>query len=324
LDAASKAVAMQGAKSAQIAAGVMKALDAITVAEKTGRAKPVKELLAAQLARWEALARGEKVDLDIVPTGFQLLDHALGGGGPKGQMTVIAGRPGMGKSSLARAIMVNQGRTGLRSIMFSLEVPAHGVVNAMVASEAGMTVQQVRKPDLRNQVQAAKLLGAHSRIISLPIEIRDEGAADLHAIRAEITRAHQRAPLDCVFVDHIAFVESGSAAKSYSREQEVAGFSRGLLKIAVDFGVWVCCLAQLNRKVEDRADHRPQLADLRESGSIEQDANQVILLYRDGYYSHDDADVSAEAIIAKNRDASCGIVPMIFRPECVRFEDARE
>lgn len=253
------------------------------------------------------------VDLDKKTSGLHL-----------GDVTVVAARPGMGKSALALSMLLDAAKDGSASAFFSLEMPKEQLVMRAFAMEAGVALT-----DLRNgKVSAAdmeRLLRAKVKLDPLPMYITDKAAISLTELAAAIRsrntllEADGKAPLKLVAVDYIQLMKG---PRSQSREQEVSAISRGLKQVAKDMGVHVLAVAQLNREAEKRDSKKPRLSDLRESGAIEQDADNVLFIYRAAYYAEDSDEKlkhRAELILAKQRNGPTGEVRAHFNPETTRF-----
>ena len=280
----------------------------------------------------DAAARGQR--LTGIPTGFTRLDVMLSGL-HDGELTIIAARPGMGKSGLASAIAINvaswDGDTVIGVAFFSVEMPGEQIAIRAVCSEARVSVGRVRAGYI-SDADWNSLTPAASKIHGVDVWLDDRSHLNVLEIRAEVRRLQAEYDLPAsdntkprkiglVIVDYLQLM-SGVADHS-NREQEVAEISRGLKRLAKELRVPVIALAQLNRAVETRGkDKRPQLSDLRESGSVEQDADNVIFIYREEYYNEDtDAKGIAELVIAKQRNGPTGTVKVKFTGEHTRFDN---
>ena len=213
-----------------------------------------------------------------MPTGFIELDELTNGLHP-GQMIVVAARPAVGKSTLgidiARAAAIKH---NMAAAVFSLEMSRTEITMRILSAEATIQLQDLRK-GLKNQEQWTKLARIMGKISNAPLFIDDSPNMSLMEIRAKCRRLKQQHNLRIVVIDYLQLMSSGK--KVESRQQEVAEFSRALKLLAKELEVPVIAISQLNRGPEQRTDKRPQMSDLRESGSIEQDADVVILLHRD-------------------------------------------
>lgn len=294
--------------------------------------KPI--VIESMQALMKAYERGAKII--GTATGFTKLDRILGGL-HEGDLLLIAARPGIGKTSLALNIATNiaekrgDGGTGASVVVFSLEMPREQLANRMVCTEAKVDLAKLRTGDLNRQDWGA-LIEAAERIAGMPIWIDDFSSLSIMEMRGKIRRIQTQAsagecpPLRLVVLDYIQLMRGNPMASS--REQQVSGISRDLKLIAKDMRVPVIALSQLNRSCETRntKDKRPQLSDLRESGSLEQDADTVIFIYRDDYYDKDNPEVSglAELIVAKQRNGPTGTVKVRFNKSCTRFDNLLE
>lgn len=243
-----------------------------------------------------------------VPTGIAALDEMTGGLHP-GQFVVIAGRPGMGKSVLGVEIARNLAmRHKQPAAVFSLEMSRQEVFNRIAAAETGTSLKRITNGTLSVD-EWADINDAVARTERAPLLIDDSAPLGLAEIVAKARRAHARRKLRLIVVDYLQLVTTGRRRSDVNREQEVSEISRGLKLLAKELEVPVIAAAQLNRNVEARSDKRPQLSDLRESGSVEQDSDIVIMLYREAYYNAKTGRPrELELIAAKNRHGPKGTV----------------
>ena len=254
-----------------------------------------------------------------VPTDFIEFDE-LTGGLHGGQMIVIAARPGVGKSTLAldiaRSAAIHHQMT---TVFFSLEMSRTELAMRILSAEGKISMGRLKKGDLDTEgwTNLATLQG---RIDSAPLVIDDSPNMTLMEIRAKCRRLKQRNDLKLVVLDYLQLMSSGK--KVESRQQEVSEFSRSLKLLAKELDVPVIALSQLNRGSEQRTDKRPMVSDLRESGSIEQDADMVILLHREDMYNPDSERVGeADMIIAKHRGGPTRTIPLAFSGKYSRFNN---
>ena len=252
-----------------------------------------------------------------VPTDFIEFDE-LTGGLLGGQMIVIAARPGVGKSTLAldiaRSAAIHHQMT---TVFFSLEMSRTELAMRILSAEGKISMGRLKKGDLDTEgwTNLATLQG---RIDSAPLFIDDSPNMTLMEIRAKCRRLKQRNDLKLVVLDYLQLMSSGK--KVESRQQEVSEFSRSLKLLAKELDVPVIALSQLNRGSEQRTDKRPMVSDLRESGSIEQDADMVILLHREDMYNPDTDRVGeADMMIAKHRGGPTRTIPLAFSGKYSRF-----
>lgn len=269
----------------------------------------------------EAAAAGDVPDIGV-HTGLKDVDRILGAMEPK-QLLVLAGRPAMGKSALAMGIAQHVARTHT-VLIFSLEMAAPLIVRRMLASESRVPGEKLKTGLGISSHDLDAILYAVNVLAPLHLLIDDQ-SADLDSIVAECHRAAHSPgpPLGLIVIDYMQLMAGSTAAvRGRNREQEVAGISRALKRLASTLGVPVLALSQLSRGVESRPNKRPLLSDLRESGAIEQDADVVLFVYRDEYYHPDTEDQGvAEVIAAKVRDGQPATAKVAFNNKIVRFSD---
>lgn len=258
-----------------------------------------------------------------VPTGFKDLDELTSGLQPS-DLIILAGRPAMGKTSLALSIARNIAfDAGGRVAVFSLEMSKEQIVTRLLCSEARVGNSRVRSGKL-GESDFPRLVDAASRMAQADIMIDETPALPVMEMRAKARRLHREKPLSVIVIDYLQLMRS-SLRRTEHREQEISDISARLKGLAKELSVPVIALSQLNRAVESRTDKRPIMADLRESGAIEQDADIIGFVYRDEVYNPDTADKGvAELIISKHRNGSVGTVRMAFQGEYTRFEDLAE
>jgi len=264
-------------------------------------------------------ASGRDGQMVGVPTGFTELDTLTNGLHP-GQLILIAARPALGKSTLAldfaRAAAITN---GLPAIFFSLEMGRSEIAMRLLSAESNIFLQKLRKGDVRAD-DWTTLASTRGRIADAPLYIDDSPNMTLVEIRAKCRRLKQKAGLKLIVIDYLQLMTSGK--KVESRQQEVSEFSRALKLLAKELQVPVIALSQLNRGPEQRVDKKPALSDLRESGSLEQDADMVILLHRESAYEKESSRPGeADLIIAKHRNGPTGTVTVAFQGAFSRFAD---
>ncbi len=252
-----------------------------------------------------------------IPTGFTNLDtytHGL----HSGQLVIVAARPSVGKSTFALDIARNAAiRNNQATIFFSLEMGRSEIAMRMLSAESGIYLQSMRKGTL-TEGDWAKLAAVRGKINDAPLYIDDSPNMSLVEIRAKCRRLAQQVDLKMVVIDYIQLMSSGK--KVESRQQEVSEFSRALKLLSKELGVPVVALSQLNRQPEQTKDKRPELSHLRESGSLEQDADVVILLHREGLFEKDHPRAGeADLILAKQRNGPTGTVTVAFQGQYSRF-----
>jgi len=240
-------------------------------------------------------------------------------------LIIVAGRPGMGKTAFALNIAANAAYSGVGAAVFSLEMAKEQLVLRMLCSEARVNSSKVRSGYLgeRDFPQLAKAAG---RLHEAPIYIDDTPAISVLELRAKARRLlrDRSKKVGLIVVDYLQLMRGMGNANN--REQEISEISRSLKALAKELNVPVIALSQLNRRVEDRSERRPQMSDLRESGAIEQDADVIMFIYRDEVYNKNNDDVKgkAEVIIAKQRNDPTDTINLTFLGEFTRFENYTE
>ena len=263
------------------------------------------------------LAQNRGGGLTGIPTGFTNLDtytHGL----HSGQLVIVAARPSVGKSTFALDIARNAAiRNNQATIFFSLEMGRSEIAMRMLSAESGIYLQSMRKGTL-TEGDWAKLAAVRGKINDAPLYIDDSPNMSLVEIRAKCRRLAQQVQLKMVVIDYIQLMSSGK--KVESRQQEVSEFSRALKLLSKELNVPVVALSQLNRQPEQTKDKRPELSHLRESGSLEQDADVVVLLHREGLFEKDHPRAGeADLILAKQRNGPTGTVTVAFQGQYSRF-----
>jgi replicative DNA helicase len=285
---------------------------------------PIKGLLVDEFERIDRL-HAAGTDLTGTPSGLKALDRVLSGFQPS-NLLILAARPGMGKTSLALGFARHVGVTArLPVAIFSLEMSRQEVTQRLMCAEALVDSQALRTGKLRED-DWSRLTAAASRLSDAPIYIDDSAGLNVMEIRSKARRLKSvEKGLSLIVVDYLQLMSGGE--HSESRVQEISHISRSLKLLARDLDTPVLALSQLSRAVESRTDKRPILSDLRESGSIEQDADVVMFIYRDEYYNKDSETNKgiAELIVAKHRSGATDAMDLAFRQKYTLFSDlARE
>ena len=283
----------------------------------------IKKILYPTFERIEALQKAQG-GITGVATGFPDLDE-MTGGFQKGDLVIIAARPSMGKTAIVTGVALHAAIThNVPVALFSLEMSKEQLVQRMLCSEALVDLSRLLRGRLTDD-DYVRLAQAAGHLNTAPIWIDDSGSLSVLEMRAKARRLKADQPdLGLIIVDYIQLMQASGRAEN--RQQEVSEISRGLKALAKELSVPIIALSQLSRAPEQRADHRPQLSDLRESGSLEQDADLVMFLYRPEYYlspaeaQEKGLQGKAELIIGKQRNGPTGIVELYFRKECTRFE----
>ena len=257
-----------------------------------------------------------------LPTGFKALDGLLGGF-QKSDLVVFAGRPGMGKTSWMLTVALNAARRGARVAIFTMEMGVEQLVQRLISMETGIKIQQLRTATISAR-EHTRLTEAIGRISNLPLFIDDTPSISPVEMRTKCRRLQHEYGLDIVMVDYMQLMSAGKAYEN-NRVQEISYISRSLKELARELNVSLLSTAQLSRAVEQRQDKRPQLSDLRESGSIEQDADAVMFLYRDEVYNPDTTEFpnQADVLLSKHRHGPTGTVQLYFEKSITKFMDVK-
>ncbi|MFI5782629.1 replicative DNA helicase [Nocardia sp. NPDC051570] len=279
---------------------------------------PLQELLQPTLDELDAIAGHGGLPAGVL-TGFAELDDLTNGFHP-GQMIVIAARPGSGKSTLAMDVMRHASiKHSMASVIFSLEMSRSEITMRLLSAETGVKLADMRTGRMRDD-DWTKLARRMSEISEAPLFVDDSPNMTIMEIRAKARRLKQRHDLRLIIIDYLQLMTSGK--KVESRQQEVSEFSRMLKLLAKELEVPLIAVSQLNRGPEQRVDKRPMVADLRESGSIEQDADMVILLHRPDAFDRDDPrQGEADLIIGKHRNGPTGTITVAHQLHYSRFTD---
>ena len=255
-----------------------------------------------------------------LPTGFKALDGLLGGF-QKSDLIVFAGRPGMGKTSWILTVALNAARRGARVALFTMEMGVEQTVQRLISMETGIRIQQLRSADISAR-EHTRFTEAVGRISNLPLFIDDTPSITPIEMRTKCRRLQHEYGLDLVMIDYMQLMSAGKAYEN-NRVQEISYISRSLKELARELNVTILSTAQLSRAVEQRQDKRPQLSDLRESGSIEQDADAVMFLYRDEVYNPDTTEFpnQADVMLSKHRHGPTGTIQLYFEKSITKFMD---
>jgi replicative DNA helicase len=260
-----------------------------------------------------------------ISTTFPQIDQVNGGFRP-GQLIVIGARPSVGKSALMGAIATEAARAGHSTGIISLEMPAHDVFGRMVSYDTGVPFADIDRSRIEEAAQRNYIYNSISRLAALPLWFSDTAQVSIHDIRAKAETLKRRHGLGMLIVDYLQLVEDSSNSRQ-NREQAISQISRGLKMLAMNLGIPVIALSQLNRESENRTNKRPSMADLRESGAIEQDADIIMLLHRDwrcgvttDAHGHS-TEHQADLIIPKWRNGSPLDLKLHFNPHTMRFSE---
>lgn len=255
---------------------------------------------------------------EVFPTGFPSLDRLLDGGYQRQQVYILAGRPSMGKTTIMMNMLKHSLLCGRRSLFFSQETKKEKLRAMLLASETGINTKFIeRKRNLTDQMKR-DIIAAGGRLFSNgDYHVVDKCGVTAEEVRAEVTKHCMSNELDIVWVDHLHLMNT---TKGLNKADAIGEITKTLKQIARDFDCAVVLLSQLNRANESRENKRPRMSDLRGSGDIEQDADAVLLVYREGYYTGDKGDSSTEIIIGKNRFGETMTVYLDFKPTRATFE----
>lgn len=277
----------------------------------------IESILTESFDRMEELHRN-KGALRGVRTGYRDLDN-MTAGLQRSDLIILAARPAMGKTTLVTNLAYNVATIAKQPVLFfSLEMSKEQLVDRMLADASGVDAWNIRTGNLSDE-DFSKLSEAMGEMAEAPIYIDDTPGVSVLEMRTKARRAAHEQPLGLIIVDYLQLMQ-GSGRNDGNRVQEVSEISRGLKLLARELNVPVIALSQLSRSVESRSPQVPQLADLRESGSIEQDADIVMFIYREAYYNPEtDRENITDLIIAKHRNGPVGKVELYFHPERLRF-----
>ncbi len=343
----------------QIEAAEQRLFDLATTGQVEGGFRPFDRALAEAISMAEAAFKRSGRTTGI-STGFVDLDKLLGGLHPS-DLVVLAGRPSMGKTAVATNIGFNAARSfrpltapdgrigaedGARVGFFSLEMSAEQLATRILSEESRVPSNNIRKGEVSHE-DFDRFIEASQRLAAAPLFIDDTPALSIAALRTRARRQQRQHGLDLIIIDYLQLVRGSGDGRQDNRVQEISEITRGLKTLAKELGVPVIALSQLSRAVESREDKRPMLSDLRESGSIEQDADVVIFVYREEYYLSrgepgrrpeeneekyneryerwhkrlEEVSGTAELIVAKQRHGPIGKVTLRFDHETTRFEN---
>lgn len=268
----------------------------------------------------ETLARARTSVLSGQSTGFAGLDR-LTGGFQGGQLIILAARPAMGKSALAVQIARHIAETSGGYVpLLSYEMSSTEILMRMLSTSLGYDLLRLRNGDIPSGMERDMAVAAQ-KMAELTMFVDDNPPETIGGVRSAMRRLARRGPISAIVVDYLQLMSGESRHASENRTQEVSEISRGLKRLATELNVPVVALSQLNRQLEQRPNKRPGLSDLRESGSLEQDANAVLFLYREHVYNAAADAGAAELIIAKQRNGPLGTVRLRFDGSCARFTE---
>ncbi|HEX9797030.1 MAG TPA: replicative DNA helicase [Anaerolineales bacterium] len=296
-----------------------KAVFGVSERRLTHDLEPIRQVLSEYYDRIDYLARHRDETIGV-PTGFIDLDRLLGGLQPS-DLLIIAGRPGQGKSGFCLSAAKNAAQLHKKHVaLFSLEMSNEQLVQRLVAQETNIDAQRLRLAEIQDE-EWPIFTQAVSTLSDTQIFLDDTPAITPLQLRTKCRRLHMEYGLDLIIVDYLQLMTGDT--RMDNRVQEVSYISRNLKVLARELNVPVLAAAQLSRAVEQRADKRPVLSDLRESGSLEQDADIVMFIYRPDQYETDTMRQNiAEILVAKHRNGPVGSVDLVFRERLAKFENA--
>jgi len=283
---------------------------------------PIRQVVINVMKKIDAASktRGRVTGLE---TGFMDLDYKTSGLQPS-DLILIAARPSMGKTAFVLNLAQHMAfKRNLAVAIFSLEMSKEQLVNRMLSLESHVDAQKIRTGRLTDE-EWMNLVEGSANIANSKLIIDDTPGISLSALRSKCRKLKMEHDIQIIIIDYLQLMSGGANSNNASRQQEISDISRGLKALARELNVPVVALSQLSRAVEQRPDHRPMLSDLRESGAIEQDADVVMFLYREGYYNRDLSEAEqrvAEVIIAKQRNGPIGTVNLLWMPELTKFSD---
>lgn len=311
--------AVNGRRAQHIMDDLTKAFSGIEIyGAKNDHTVPISVGVSEAYDWTDRAARGEVVG---VPTGFIDIDNILGTLMPQ-NVYIIAARPGQGKTALALSIARNVAKSGKRVGLLSLEMSRLQVAHRLIAQEAEINLHNIITGKLEER-EWSVYTNAVEQVAALPIVVNDLSSITISQIRQAARMMRAKEGLDLLIIDYVQLAGSEAGDKFERRELEVSKISRGLKHLAEELNIPILAAAQLSRAVEQRSDKRPVLSDLRESGSLEQDAYCVMFIYRPDQYEKDsDKQNVAEIIVAKHRNGDTGSVELVFRRPFASFVNA--
>lgn len=282
---------------------------------------PIREAIGNYFDHIEHMMQNQDMTLGL-PTGFKDLDKLLGGL-QKSDLLIFAGRPGMGKTSFMLSAALNMARLGARIAIFSMEMGVEQIVQRLISMESSINMQNLRTGQI-SQKEWRRFVEVAGKLGNFNIYIDDSAAMNPLQLRTKCLRMQREHGIDLVIIDYMQLMNAGGVYEN-NRVQEISFISRNLKEMARELNVPVLSAAQLSRAVEQRQDKRPQLSDLRESGSIEQDADVVMFLYRDEVYNEaTEFPNQADIIVAKHRNGPTGTISLYFEKTFTKFMNAAE
>lgn len=289
------------------------AIMSITETADPQKPKHIREVLIRTVAAIERRGGGSD---DAMSTGFHEIDEKLSGGLRRGNLGVIAGRPSMGKTSLAGCIAFNAASRGIPTLFLSMEMADTELADRLIAIAGQVPLNDILAGNIKGETGELILAGT-GRLDELPLIIDEQGGLSYFDIASKARSVRRQHGLGLLIVDYLQL----ASGDGDNRNSQIESITRGLKALAKELQIPIIVLSQLNRKVEERPNKRPMLSDLRESGAIEQDADFVLMCYRDEYYNPDSPDVgTAEILVVKNRQGATGMARLAYIANQTRFQ----
>jgi replicative DNA helicase len=251
-----------------------------------------------------------------MPTGFSALDAKLSGGFRRGNLVIIAGRPGMGKTALAAGIAFNAASSNVPTLFLSMEMGDTELADRLIAIAGRVPLDDILAGNMSGDA-GDRIMAGTARLHELPLLIDEQGGLTFFDIASKARSVKRQHGLGLLVIDYIQL----ASGEGDTRNSQIEGITRGLKALAKELQTPIVALSQLSRNCETRPNKRPMLSDLRESGAIEQDADAVLMRYREDYYHPDSPDAgTAEIIVAKNRQGATGMARLSYIANQTRFE----
>lgn len=296
-------------------AAAQSAIMAVTEGAEPKRPQLIREVLVRAVAAIERRGNGSD---NAMSSGFAALDAKLSGGFRRGNLVIIAGRPGMGKTALAGGMAFNVASAGVPTLFLSMEMADVELADRMIANAGRVPLDEILAGNMEGDV-GDRILAGTARLHELTLVLDEQGGLTLFDIASKARSIRRKHGLGLLVIDYLQLAAGDSNGKN--RNGEIERITRGLKSLAKELDIPIVVLSQLNRKVEERINKRPILSDLRESGAIEQDADIVLMCYVDQYYNPNSPDAgTAEIIVAKNRQGATGMARLAYIADQTRFE----
>ena len=295
-------------------ASAQSAVMSISESVASRQPKVMREVLSSAV---DVLTQRSSGNVRCLPTGFRDLDRQLAGGFRPGNLIVLAGRPGMGKTSLAVNVGYQVAGSGVPVLVLSLEMPEQELADRLISQAGGVYLSAVLAGDMEGET-GERIMAGVSRLHEIPLVIDDQGGLSLFDVASKARSVKRKHGLGLLVIDYLQLMTGDGD----NRNQQIEQITRGLKALAKELDIPVVALSQLSRKCEERTNKRPMNSDLRESGAIEQDADVILFVYRDEEYNPNSPDKgTAEIIISKNRQGQNGMVRMAYHGCYTRFND---